>query len=169
MHKMTLPDPILRTDVFDVLLTPVPYGWSDLHLHIAEKHFHYFITHIFNDPYADLIQSLLDLAAGKNESEFTWHEEPGGCTFRTNKVQDQHHKIKVSLYEFNELCGCIPDYRLACCFEIRTKQWIIIFYLQLKKIFLLFQDKHFAQPRGGEEFLRTFHSFEMAVLKYINK
>lgn len=159
----------IQTDDFDILLILEPHGWSDFYLFVEDKKFNSSITHVFTDPYSDVMDSLLDLIKEKNETQFIWYGEPGGCKFEIKTIQNQQHKAIISVYDFDETCGFELNFKLVMQFEVKIKHFILIFYLQLKKNVLLLNDKHFAKIRSANGLLQNFFTFEKAVIDFLQK
>ena len=59
-----------QQDDIDILLTLNPHGWSTCSFFIREKTVEFTITHIFGDPYSDLIKALSDLIKGEESASF---------------------------------------------------------------------------------------------------
>ncbi|MFP3592502.1 hypothetical protein [Chryseobacterium sp. SIMBA_038] len=159
----------IQTDNFDILLNLRSYGWSDFYLFVNEKSFEFTISHVFTDPCFDLINTLSDLIIGNSETSFVLQGEPDGVFFEIKKILTQQHKIIISIYNFDGFYNSDSKFNLIIEVEVKTKQFITILYLQLKKIFMLLHDKKFADQREGEWLLQNFHSFEKEIISFLKK
>lgn len=158
-----------QTDDIDVLLTLNSHGWSSCFLFIKYKTFEFTITHVFNDPYSDLIQALTNLINGQNEETFYFYGEPGGNRFEVKKIMTQQNKVIVSIYEFLELFyEEQKDYDLTIAFEIKLKQLIAIFYLQLQKTHILLKDKQYSKNRANDFPFHEFNKFEKLAKSFLD-
>jgi hypothetical protein len=150
-----------QTDDIDILLTLNPHGWSSCFLFVREKTFEFVITHVFSDPYSDLIQALSNLINGQKEVTFYFYGEPGGQRFEVKKITTKQDKVVVSINEFAELFYQEPkDYDLIITFEVKLTQLIAVFYFQLQKTHLLLRDKEFSENRAINFPFQEFHKFE---------
>ncbi|WP_338792576.1 hypothetical protein [Bernardetia sp. MNP-M8] len=166
---MTNYNKIEQTDNIDILLTLNSHGWSSCFLFIRNKTFEFTITHVFSEPYLDLIQALSNLINGQKDITFYWYGEPGGCRFEINKIMTQQDKVIVSINEFGESFYEEPKkYDLMVTFEIKVKQLISIFYFQLQKTHFLLQDKQFSENRQKDFPFQEFHKFEKTVKQFLN-
>ncbi|MFY7845641.1 hypothetical protein [Chryseobacterium gambrini] len=52
---------IIQSDELDMLLILLPSGWSEFLLYIDGRSFNYVITHVFNNPYSEIMYAVLDL------------------------------------------------------------------------------------------------------------
>lgn len=158
-----------QTDNIDILLTLNPHGWSSCFLFVRDKTFEFAITHIFSDPYADLIQALSNLVNGQKETSFYFYDEPGGQRFEIKRIMTQQNKVIVSINEFTELFYEEPkQFNLIISFEIKLKQLIAIFYFQLQKTHLLLQDKEFSESRTTNFPFQEFHKFEKLAKLFLD-
>jgi len=158
-----------QTDDFDILLTVNSHGWTNCFLSVKDKKIDLAITHVFGDPYVDLINSLSTLIDGQDNVNFFWYGEPGGHKFEVQKNMTKRDWVTVSIFEFGESFHEEPkSYDLVMDFEVKLKQLVTIFYFQLKKIQLLLQDKQYAKDRAGNFSFEMFHQFERLVKPYIS-
>ncbi|SIS38174.1 hypothetical protein SAMN05421768_10670 [Chryseobacterium joostei] len=155
-----------QTDDIDILLTLNPHGWSTCFLVDKGKAYEFTITHVFSDPYFDLIQVLTSLINGQKFATLFWYGEPGGHRF---EFTTQHDIILVSVDEFGETFDEEPKLcQLMFLFEIKLKQLITIFYLQLQKTRILLLDKNFAENRERDFPFQEFHKFERLVKQFLD-
>ncbi|MET3536448.1 hypothetical protein [Chryseobacterium limigenitum] len=159
----------IQTDNFDILLNLRSYGWSDFYLFVNEKSFEFTISHVFTDPCFDLIKALSDLIHGNPETCFVLQGEPDGVFFDIKKMVTQQHKIMISIHDFDGFYNSDSKLNSIIKMEVKTKQFICILYLQLKKIFMLLHDKKFAEQREGGSLLQNFYSFEKEVISFLKK
>ncbi|TAE69513.1 MAG: hypothetical protein EAZ85_12915 [Bacteroidetes bacterium] len=157
-----------QNDDIDILLTLNPNGWSSCFLFVRNKVFDFAITHVFSDPYLDLIQALANLIRGEKDTTFYWYCEQGGYKFEIKKLMTQQDTVIVSINEFSELFYSEPkEYELIVTFEIKLKQLITIFYLQLQKTYFLLRDKQFSENRAKNFPFQEFHKFEKLVKPFL--
>ncbi|MCF2217958.1 hypothetical protein H9Q08_01405 [Chryseobacterium sp. PS-8] len=160
---------IIQSDELDMLLILLPSGWSEFLLYIHGRSFNYVITHVFNNPYSEIMYAVLDLIQDKWETEFIWYNEPGGCKFEIKRIKDKQHKAIISVYDFEESYGGQLNFKLEIQFEIKIKQFVLLCYLQLKKTYLLLNDKEFSDKRSGAFLVQNFHDFERKVEDFLKK
>lgn len=157
-----------QTDEFDILLILRSHGWSDFFLIVNHECFEYSISHVFSHPFVDIMKVVTDLINHQNETSFIWYGEPGGIKFEIQRIMTKQHKMVVSVYDFVEAYGYEPKYNTLIEFEIEIKQFVIIFYTQLKKTFMLLNDRQYAHNRDGHDLL-NFHTFERSVIEFLKK
>ena len=156
-----------QEDEIDILFKLNPHGWSTCVLYIMDKTIEFTITNIFGEPIIDLIKALSDLMKGQNKVSFFWFGEPGGEKIEMNRILTEQHKIIFTASGFKEAFGDEPkDFDLTIQFEIKLKQLVTIFYLQLRKIYLLLKDKKFAENRANDFPYQEFRKFELLVFQY---
>lgn len=156
-----------QQDDIDILLTLNPHGWSTCLFFIKEKTVEYSITHIFGDPYFDLMKAISDLIKGEESATFFWYGEPGGEKIEMTKIKDQQHKIIVTSESFDGDFYEEPKaFELTVKFEIKLKQIVTLFYFQLKKTYTLLKDRQFAENRANDFPFQEFQNFERLVLSY---
>lgn len=157
-----------KSDDIDILLTLNPNGWSSCLIIIDNKTYGLDITHVFSDPFLDLIQALSNLVKGANEVAFYFFGEPGGQRININKIQSQQDKVKVTIDEFTEPFFIEPkNYVDSFAFEIKLKQLVTIFYLQLQKTYLLLRDKQFSKNRAMHFPFQEFIQFEKLIKQFL--
>lgn len=156
-------------DDIDLLLTLHPHGWSSCFLLVRDKTFELVITHVFGAPYSDLIQALTDLINGQNNVTLFWYGEPGGHRIEINKLTTQQNKVTVSVNEFEgDFDKESKHYSLVTTFDIKLKQLITIFYLQLQKAHFLLRDKQFSDKRAQDFPFQAFHQFEKVAKSFLD-
>lgn len=166
---MTDSNKMKKADDIDILLTLNGHGWSSCFLYAKGKTFEFTITHVFNDPYSDLIQALSNLINGEKEVTFYFYGEPGGQRFDVNKIMTQQDIVKVSIKEFAELFyEKNKKYNLTITFEIKLKQLITILYLQLQKTHFLLRDKYFSENRAKDFPFLEFYNFEKLAKPFLD-
>ena len=157
-----------QTNDLDLLLTLNPNGWSTFVLFIKDKTIDIPITHVFGDPYSDLIQALSSLIEGEKKVSFFWYAEPGGHRIELQKIMTRQHKVIVSISEFQEsFCDDPKEYELIIEFELKLNHLITLFYLQLHKTHVLLRDTEFAKDRMNDFPFREFHQFENLVISFL--
>ncbi|MDI3319268.1 hypothetical protein [Pinibacter soli] len=158
-----------QTDDIDIILTLNPHGWSTCYFYISDKTFEFTITHVFNDPYTDLISALSALLNGQDDVSFFWLGEPGGQRIKISRLSSQQHKALVTIEDFGESFHEEPkSFDLKLEIEMKIKQLITLFYFQLCKTNALLQDTRFAKDRAKEFPFQAFHQFDRLVKSYMN-
>ncbi|QNE40020.1 hypothetical protein F1C16_10845 [Hymenobacter sp. NBH84] len=164
MNSTTLSD----TDDIDLILTMNPHGWSTCFIYVKGKPYELAITHIFNDPYEDLIQSLISLLHSEKNTEFFWYGEPGGERITITRLESCHDAVLVDVQGFREEWGRkITSFERTVSFEIKLKSLLAIFYMQLKKIFILLKGKSYAKNRHSDFPFQKFIEFEKLVISFL--
>ena len=159
-----------ETDDIDILLTLHPYGWSTCYIFIEGKKFELTISHVFGDPYFDLITALTDIINNQKEVSFIWYGEPGGEQIEINEIKDRRDKVNVLINGFNESFGEeIKDLEKTVGFNIKKKHLITLFFLQMKKIFFLLKDRKYSVNRQNDFPFQEYLKFESLVLMYLNE
>lgn len=156
-------------DDIDFILTLNGHGWSSFYLFTKDSNIKVSITHIFTNPYAELMQALSGLVIGNNSATFTWYDEPGGQKWDIQRIVTAQHKVVVTITEFSELFSGKPQsFKPIFTFEMKLKQLLTIFYLQLQKTFYLLQDKEFAATRKDDFPIHDFGIFDKLVRPFLN-
>ncbi|MCE3228581.1 MAG: hypothetical protein K0S32_3132 [Bacteroidetes bacterium] len=157
-----------NTNDIDILLTLNPHGWSTCYIVKDGKCFELTISHVFGDPYSDLINALTALINNGNEVSFFWYGEPGGEKIEIKRVKDNNHMVNVLVNGFYESYGdLIKDFELTVEFQIKLRQLITLFYLQLRKTFLLLKDKEYSKNRQEDFPFDVYLKFEALVTIYL--
>jgi hypothetical protein len=157
-----------KSDEIDFLLILEQHGWSTCWIVADEKPVELCITHVFNDPYDDLIGALLRVMRKEPLVTFFWYGEPGGERIEIERNPDQQRMLKVRIDGFYESFGEeIKDFEPTIHFEMKESQFLAQFYYQLKKIETLLKEPSFAKDRGGEFPFRRFRAFEEEVKNYL--
>ncbi|MGE7775884.1 hypothetical protein ACQKLP_14240 [Chitinophaga sp. NPDC101104] len=89
---------------------------------------------------ADLITALIKQ---ENECSLHWHGEPGGIVLHFSRIMNARHLLAVEISD-------IENGKTELAFQIMQKQLITILFLQLKKIYHLLSEKHYAKGRTNE-------------------
>lgn len=157
-----------QNDDIDLLLTLNPNGWSTFFLFVKDKTIIFSITHVFGDPYSDLIRALSRLINGEKNASFFWYAEPGGHRIELQKIMIRQHKVILTISEFQESFGNEPkEFELKIEFELKLKQLITLFYLQLYKTHVLLRDSEFAKKRKNDFPFLEFHQFEKLATSFL--
>jgi hypothetical protein len=147
-------------------LTLNPDGWSTCFIVDKGKTYEFAITHIFSDPYFDLIQLLTNLINVYKFATLFWYGEPGGHRIEFIIRGDI---ILVAVDEFRETFDEEPKFcQLMFLFEMELTQLITIFYFQLYRIQILLQDKKFADNRERNFLFQEFHKFESLAKQFLD-
>ncbi|WP_118975199.1 hypothetical protein [Taibaiella koreensis] len=147
----------------DLLLRIDPHGWSSCTFlqkgHIVTLS----ASFLFGDPFEILITALSQLDSGSPEASFDWYDEPGGYRFTFRKLTS-NERISLQIDRFDESYGYNPQPRDRILeATLPLSYWIVLYYLQLKKLACLLQDRTYAQNRQVFPF-KLFRSFEALVL-----
>lgn len=158
------------SDQIDFLITLDSHGWSTCWIIADGKPIELTITHAFyRDPYVDLIDALLQLIKGESIVRFFWYGEPGGERIEIERNPEQKHLLKVRIDGFYESFDEeIKDFEPTIHFEMKERQLLVQFYLQLKKIDELLQDNSFAKDRKNDFPAEHFKSFEIDLKQYLS-
>ncbi|MCB9399062.1 MAG: hypothetical protein H6510_14705 [Acidobacteria bacterium] len=76
-----------------------PHGWSEFRFWVDGHELRFRTTHLFNNPLADLLQSLTTLLAGSKNIDFFWFDEPGTVKVEMATLPDQPDLVHVHLTE----------------------------------------------------------------------
>lgn len=135
-------------DNIDFLLILNKHGWSTFLLNLNGAIHEISISSVLSEPLYDVTKLLLSLL--DNEDEVTMHlfDEPGWSIFRISRDKTQRHILLVEIGISADRDGC--QYEKMVDFRIKQKQFLIILFYQLKKIFHLLSEKSFAKDREGE-------------------
>jgi hypothetical protein len=156
-------------DDIDFVLTLGKHGWSTGWIFVNDVPHELTITHVFGNPYFDLIQALLGLMEGKEQVSFFWYGEPGGNKIEITRLKSEQHKVRVDVNEFRDSFGDeIKEFEKIIGFEIKLRGLVTLCYLQLKKTFLLMKDREYAEDRGGFPF-DEFKKFEEVAKGFIGE
>ncbi|RDC61448.1 hypothetical protein [Adhaeribacter pallidiroseus] len=152
----------------DILLTLNPHGWSTCWIIKERKNFELVISHVFGDPYFDLIQALTGLINNKEEVTFFWYREPGGEKIEISRIKERRHEVRVLISGFQESFEeAIKDFKPTVEFQIKLKQLIIIMYFQLRKTFVLLKDKEYSKNRPNSFPFEEYMKFEKLASEYL--
>jgi len=157
-----------QSDDIDIILNLRLHGWSMFLISLLDKTIEFDITHVFDDPYENLITALTELINGSNSVSIYWYSEPGGHKIEINRQMTAQHKLIVSIHFFHEGYGRQPrEFDEVVQFEIKQRHLVSLFYTQLLKTSLLLQDKEYAKDRTGELPAHTFYKFQQIVKEYL--
>lgn len=160
------------TDDVDFLFTLHGHGWSTARFYVREQVLELSITHIFNDPGAELMQALLALLNGPAKAEVLWYSEPGGSRLTLETTTSHPDKVAVKIQSFYKDVLELPKdedgYEPLATFEIGLKHLLTLVYLQLRKSFVLLQEKSYAATRQKDFPFAEFHRFERLVSAHPN-
>ena len=130
-----------KDDDIDLLLTLHPHGWSTCFLFVHGEQRRLTISHVFGDPYANLINAIRQLMDGHTEASYFWYTEPGGHRIIIERMKTQQDFVSVKIDEFNESFGDqINNFKPTITFQIKLKALIALVYFQMKKIEALLSD-----------------------------
>lgn len=149
----------------DLLLTMHPHGWSSCTFLQADHILTIPISHLFGDPFELLISALSQLNSGAPEAVFDWYDEPGGHRFTFSRATSGEH-VSLQIDRFEESYGYDLQNRIHILdARMPLKQWIMLYYLQLRKLTLLMQDKAYAGNRHSFPF-QQFRHFETIFTRH---
>lgn len=156
------------TNEIDFLLILEPHGWSTCWIFAEGKPIELTITHIFNDPYDELISALCRLMKGENLVTLFWYAEPGGERIEIERLKDKKKMLNIRFDGFHECFGDeVKDVEPTIHFEMTERQFLITAYYQLKKTEQLLADVSFAKSRNGDFPFQRFKIFEAEVRNYL--
>ncbi len=159
-----------KTDEFDIVLALRPHGWSSFYFLIRGNTYELVISHIFSEPYIDLINVLALLIKGEFETEVIWYGEPGGHKINFNRSKERQHEIQISVTFFADSYGRTPaKFEEILAFETIFEQFVINSYAQLKKIYLLMQTKQYSKGRENEFPIGEYQAFEKLLKAQFSK
>ncbi|NDV60542.1 hypothetical protein [Bacteroides sp. 519] len=151
--------------MIDLLLTLQPHGWSSCLIGDKNKRYEFLVTHVFSNPYSDLIQVLSELINGQQSATLLWYDEPGGHRIEFMVRQEN---VLVSIDEFPQLCYEEPkSYQLVFEFEMELKQLIALFYFQLQKTEFLLRYKSFSENRAEYFPYQEFCTFKRIAKTFL--
>jgi hypothetical protein len=157
MNQMNSPQKY--PDDVDFFYSLENHGWSTCIIFVGGKMYEMGPTHIFENPIAVLLNSLIDLLAGATESDFTWHDEPGEYKWSIKRNQEQSHKIDISIADCVQISGVEKQKLVTLNFEVKLKLFSICVLRQMEKICDLMSEKSFKEHREGEFPFNTFSEF----------
>lgn len=153
----------------DLFLTLQPHGWSTCSLYVDGIMHPLVISHVFGEPYVELINALSKLIQGEKTVSFIWYKEPGGhkISLTTIKGQPQQACLVVQTFDssFEEE---IQELEEVVTLLLPTKAFITLAYLQLKKIELLLGIPSFTQNKNGQFPFKRFKELEQKAKAYLN-
>lgn len=157
-------------DIIDLSLILHPNGWSSCRIIMDTSHTDIIISHVFSDPYYDLIYAIEKVINKESEFSFYWYGEPGGEKLKFTRIKNDTNIIKIEILGFTESYGEeIKNYNQTLTFFIKEHQFVILFYLQLKKIFLLLKDNEYAKNRQNDFPFQEFKKLDSIVQKYLQE
>lgn len=153
---------------FDLLLTLKANAWSIAYFYLDDECLRFAITHIAGyNPYEDMIDALL-LSQKKGEGSFFWFDEPYGYNI---ELKREENICCVSIYDvlkesYKKITS--SDLELQKTFQVDYREFLLLFYLQFKKICLLLKNKEYAVNRSKYFPMRKFLDFERMIKNKFN-
>ena len=143
---------------FDLIYNFDCHGWSTCHLLMNNEVIRFDITHIFNNPISEIIDSAIKLLKKENYVSFLWFEEPGTIQWNIERLKKEQHKAKFKITEFESMGEVRPNSKIfkEYEFEYKIDYFIKIVYIQMEKIFLLLKDKSYRSNRSNDFDIRQF-------------
>lgn len=152
------------TDEVDLLLILNRHGWSTCWFMVGAESFGLNITHVFSDPYEDLMDAVSQLLRGQMSASFCWYDEPGGHQIEIQGLKEKQHFVQVTIGTFSESYGdAIKVTEPVFSFEISLDHLLTLIYFQLKKTAHLLSIGAFAKERNGGFPFSRFKEFEAEV------
>ena len=136
------------------------HGWSTCLIYVAGKVYKMGLTHIFENP-IEVFNSMIQLLEGANDSEFTWHDEPGEFKWALKRNPEQQHKILVSISACTQINTFEKPKMEAWAFEVKLKLFSICILHQMEKIRDLMAEKSFSENRNNEFPYNTFKRYKL--------
>lgn len=121
------------------------HGWTTFAFWQKSKCYDITISSVLSSPVYDFTNMLLSLLNKENNIAISWFLEPGWSIFKISRNMKMQHLIRIEIGESIDQEG--NGYEKMLEFEIKQKQFIIVGFFQLKKIFNLLQDTHFLKNR----------------------
>ncbi|MEJ2612751.1 MAG: hypothetical protein P8179_22500 [Candidatus Thiodiazotropha sp.] len=119
-------------------------------------------THIFENPIEVLLNSMIELLEGADETEFAWHNEPGEYKWAIKRNQERKHKIIISITECTQINTFEKPKLETLKFEVKLKLFSICILRQMEKIRDLMSENSFKENRVGEFPHNTFEEYKLA-------
>lgn len=138
------------------------HGWSTCLIFIEGKVYEMGPTHVFDNPIEVLLNSMIELLKGANETEFTWHDEPGEYKWSIKRNKKQKHKILVSITECMQINTFEKSKFETLNFEVKLKLFSICILCQMEKIRNLMLEKSFKEHREGQFPYNKFEEYKLA-------
>lgn len=128
------------------------FGWSDVRFLEENGEMCIRATHVFNNPLAELLDSVTNLLKGMKEVEFLWFDEPGTYKIEIGIDLDQHHLIHISIAEhdsfgeWNEYDKTISE-KVIC---VKLQHLCASVYGEMVKLNELMKMKSYSLNRNSE-------------------
>ncbi|RPD42249.1 hypothetical protein [Chitinophaga barathri] len=136
-------------DDIDFSLILHKHGWATLLVNIKGEVHQIGASSSLSDPLYDIASLLLSLLNNENEIRIMWWEEPGWNSLWVKRDDTQHHILSIEIGSSLDQHGK-EKYEKIAGFQIKLKQFLVIMFYQLKKIYHLLPEKSFATEREGE-------------------
>lgn len=142
----------MQTDDIDLFYTLKEHGWSTCYLFINGKMHEMIISHVFNDPIGEMLDSLIVILSGAKESNFSWFDEPGEYHWNLKRYQDRQHIIIINITSDDKQLDGLS-------FEIKIKHFCILLLSQMMKIQELLRENYSNKNRKGKFPYQIFKQF----------
>jgi hypothetical protein len=90
---------ITEIEDVDILLTLNPHNWSLCGIFVDQSQYVFPITHIFGEPYTDLILGLTHLIKGEKHVAIIWNNEPGGSQVEIIRLKNDKTRFQFIVSE----------------------------------------------------------------------
>lgn len=137
------------------------YGWSDIRFFDLSGELRIRATHIFNNPLAEILQSVSELLKGSMKAEFLWFEEPGTFKIELKINTDQNHAVHIKVFE-HESTGSWNDSDKTISqktYYVKLQQLSASLYGEMVKLNELMKIKSFSENRNSDYPHRSIKEF----------
>ncbi|GAA5095462.1 hypothetical protein [Wohlfahrtiimonas larvae] len=159
---------IITANNVDFIINLGSYGWSDIFWVVDNKPINIdSITHVFSDPHDEILDICLDLLDSKNCELYLFHE-PGATKISFEVLKEHQHLVKVIIYDVLDIIyQPTKDVVLkeVESFVMVKQQFLIIAYLQYKKITLLLRNRLYSRSRCSDFPIVKFKELELKMRK----
>lgn len=159
---------IITSNDIDFIINLGSYGWSDIFWIIDNKRINIdSITHVFSDPHDDILDVCLDLLDSKDCELYLFHE-PGATKISFEVIKKHQHFVKVIIYDVLDIIYQ-PTKDVALkeveSFVMVKQEFLIIAYLQYKKVTLLLRNRLYSYSRCNDFPIVKFKELELKMRK----
>ena len=148
----------------DFYFTLDNHGWSVCYINIEGSIYSMHLTHVFDNPIDVLLEGFISILSGENRVEFKWHDEPGEYVWNTDRIDDQRHKVRISIidcFHINSPEELQPKLQ-TLEFGVKIRLFCICILKQMEKIRDLMTEKSFSEYRRNQFPHKTFNEFKSA-------
>jgi hypothetical protein len=157
-----------ETIELDLLYVRHRHGWSDLHIVVEPPPTQHKIgiTHIFNDPMADLCDFCCRLLNTSERCVVGLRDEPGETFIVAERFKSQKHLARFEVWECPDWQNEPESGALRVSFDAKIALFAGLLYRQFEKTSWLFEDKRYRIGRDGFP-KSSFNAFKQAYHAHI--